>query len=107
MKISQELLPNDSSVFATNREQVRNLVHIIGKMKQLADGDVERAQAQARDSDELAAQLKLLGNVGAVQSSSGAWIQMQKGFGVLSRFVNGFYTVFVHINLLHYVVFNF
>ncbi|KAB0793507.1 hypothetical protein PPYR_13127 [Photinus pyralis] len=82
---AKNLLPNDCSEFANNREQVRTLVQVISRLKQLADADVERSQAYARDSEEMANQLKMLAGINPEQLTSGHWKHMQKGFSSLSQ----------------------
>lgn len=83
-KILQSLLPSDCSEFATNREQVRLLVQVVSKLKQLTDAEIERRQAYARDAEELAHQLKILGGVNPDQLANKHWRHMQKGFSALS-----------------------
>lgn len=97
---AKELLPSECSEFATNREQVRTLVQIVGKIKQLADSYVERSFACARDSEELATQLKSLGSTNAAQASNGKWHNMQKGFTAISKEIPSIASkTFQHSNL--------
>ncbi|KAK9681210.1 PX domain [Popillia japonica] len=85
---AKDYLPKDCSEFASNREQVRSLVHIIGKMKLLADSDVERGLACAKDTEVLSHQFKALGTINIGQISSTKWPIMQKGFTDISRDLN-------------------
>lgn len=82
---AKNFLPNDCSEFATNREQVRLLVQVISRLKQLADADVERSQAYSRDSEEMANQLKMLAGINPEQLTSGHWKHMQRGFSTLAQ----------------------
>lgn len=84
LECSQELLPANHAEFANNREQIRTLVNIIGKIKYLTDSSVERAQAAAHDASELHTQLKLLGSIHMGHVSDN-WSTMQKGFSAISR----------------------
>ncbi|XP_017780394.1 PREDICTED: sorting nexin-8-like [Nicrophorus vespilloides] len=81
---SKHLIPNECTEFAANREQVRTLVQIIGKLKYLADAEVERAQCRAKDAEDLAAQLKALGSINIGNVATGSWTGMQKGFVTIS-----------------------
>ncbi|KAF5302528.1 hypothetical protein FQR65_LT00900 [Abscondita terminalis] len=82
---SKNLLPNDCSEFASNREQVRLLVQVISRLKQLTDAEIDRTQACARDSEDLANQLKSLANINPEQLTTGHWKHMQKGFSSLAQ----------------------
>lgn len=81
----QQLLPTDSTEFASSREQIRSLVQIVSRLKQLADSSVDRIHAYARDSEELSAQLKALGAINTNRTTGKSWTSMQKGFGALSK----------------------
>ncbi|KAK4874561.1 hypothetical protein RN001_013921 [Aquatica leii] len=85
---AKNLLPNDCSEFATNREQVRLLVQVISRLKQLTDAEIERTQACARDSEDFANQLKALANINPEQLTTGHWKHMQKGFSSLAQDVS-------------------
>lgn len=83
---AKDLIPMDSgSEFASNREQVRSLVLIVGRLKQLADAGVERTQAYARDMIELGNQFKCLGNEQPIQQKTGIWNEMKKGFSAVAK----------------------
>lgn len=84
---AKDLIPMDSTEFAASREQVRSLVQIVGRLKQLADAGVERTQAYARDMIELGNQLKCLGNEQQSQQKCGIWNEMKKGFKVIAKYV--------------------
>lgn len=54
-------------------------------MKLLADSDVERGLACAKDTEVLSHQFKALGTINIGQISSTKWPIMQKGFTDISR----------------------
>ncbi|XP_022905142.1 sorting nexin-8-like [Onthophagus taurus] len=81
---SKELVPKDNTEFASNREQVKTLVNIISKIKNIADSNVERFHNYSKDNDVLSTQLKCLGAVNLGQSGSN-WSQMQRGFTAISK----------------------
>lgn len=64
------------------------MVQVIGKLKHLADSNVERTHAYARDSEDFGEQLKALGALNTNTAAGGQWLHMQKGFNTLSRFVH-------------------
>jgi sorting nexin-8 len=83
---AKNLLPADHGEIASSREQIRSLVQVVGKLKLLAEAAIERQNSYARDSEDFAAQLKILSaasNIGQVFGSQ--WGSMQKGFTALSR----------------------
>lgn len=83
---AKDLIPMETgSEFATSREQVRNLVQAVGRLKQLADAGVERTQAYARDMSELGNQLKALGNDQTNHPRNGTWNEMKKGFNAIAK----------------------
>ncbi|KAF5285783.1 hypothetical protein FQA39_LY04244 [Lamprigera yunnana] len=82
---AKDLLPNDCSEFANNREQVRLLMQVISRLKQLIDAEIVRTQAHARDSEDFANQLKTLANINPEQLTTGHWKHMQRGFSSLAQ----------------------
>jgi len=80
------------SEFASSREHVRALVHIVGRLKQLSDADVERTQAYARDMQELGNQLKTLGSDQTNHPRFDTWREMKKGFGMVANEFNSLST---------------
>lgn len=73
------------SEFASSREHVRTLVHIVGRLKQLSDAEVERKQAFARDMLDFGNQLKTLGNDQNCHPKIETWQEMRKGFYSVSK----------------------
>lgn len=84
---AKNLLPADHGEIASNREQIRSLVQVIGKMKLLAENATERQNSYARDSEDFAAQLKILSASSIGQVFGSQWGSMQKGFTAISRYV--------------------
>ncbi|XP_018332344.1 sorting nexin-8 [Agrilus planipennis] len=82
---AKKLLPKNCTEFASSREQVRNLVHVVSRLKQITDNEVERRNSDARDSEEMANQLKNLSTMKGGHINSGNWNQMQKGFTYIAK----------------------
>ena len=82
---AKNLLPADHGEIASSREQIRSLVQVIGKLKLLAEADIERQNSYAKDSEDFAAQLKILSASSIGQIFGSQWTSMQKGFTALSR----------------------
>ncbi|CAG9767171.1 unnamed protein product [Ceutorhynchus assimilis] len=55
---AKELLPSDNSQIAINRENIRTLVNIVGRLKQNVDSLVEQCHLSARDIEDMSSQLK-------------------------------------------------
>ncbi|XP_072382881.1 sorting nexin-8-like [Diabrotica undecimpunctata] len=84
---AKELLPPEHSQIAVNSQNIRTLVNVVGKMKQLTEANVERHNSAGRDFEEFINQLKSLSalNLDPGQANLENWSGMQKGFNVLSR----------------------
>ncbi|XP_050297681.1 sorting nexin-8-like isoform X2 [Anthonomus grandis grandis] len=84
---AKELLPADNTQTVSNRETLRLLVNVVGRLKQNMESLVEKTQESARDLEDMATQLK---NVSCMNVDSGHqfvenWATAQRDFGIMSK----------------------
>ncbi|CAH1977901.1 unnamed protein product [Acanthoscelides obtectus] len=84
---AKNLLPPNHSQQAFNSQNIRTLVNVIGKLKQLAEDNVERQNVSSRQCDDFSAHIKILStlDIGEGKSCISNWGDMQKGFNVIAR----------------------
>nr|CAI5853596.1 unnamed protein product [Callosobruchus analis] len=84
---AKNLLPPNYTQQAVNSQNIRTLVNVIGKLKQLAEDCVERQNVCSRQFEDFSAQMKILStlDIGEGQSCISNWLDMQKGFNIMAK----------------------
>ncbi|KAJ8951556.1 hypothetical protein NQ318_020430 [Aromia moschata] len=84
---AKELLPSEHGQIAVNSQNIRTLVNIVGKLKQLTDASIDRQSEAGRHLDEFSSQLKTLSTLNITQGQTiiENWSETQREINSIAR----------------------